>query len=239
MLELCLGALAPCSHVMFSQRRRLRDIDPFGRGAEKFLSLTPGCCSPIASSSSINSLPPFSMANRQPSMDSIKSMPLPNYGASTTESLYGNYHAYLCDARQKIISCQIGCSSWSSRYDGESSGENSESSPSTTNDENGVKASNKSALSKQILRQSILLNSSLNHYSSSSNVVDNVQSLLDGKDMEIDGGDESKSENSVKDDETLTNLEQRSKLDADIAELLSEEVEVSKDSVDASALDKH
>ena len=45
MLELCLGALTPCSHVMLSQRRRLlRDLDPFGRCAERFLALAPNCC---------------------------------------------------------------------------------------------------------------------------------------------------------------------------------------------------
>lgn len=51
MLELCLGALAPCSHVMLSQRRRLlRDLDPFGRCAEKFLSLGPNCCATVSPS---------------------------------------------------------------------------------------------------------------------------------------------------------------------------------------------
>ncbi|KOX70165.1 hypothetical protein WN51_04905 [Melipona quadrifasciata] len=123
MLELCLGALSPCSHVMLSQRRRLRDIDPFGRAAEKFLSLTPTCCSPFTSiNSQFNSLPnnaTYEKYSSAPS-ESLKSLPVSiNYGVRLSDSLYGNYHAYLCDARQKIRACRIACSNWSYKYNGE------------------------------------------------------------------------------------------------------------------------
>ncbi|KOC65034.1 UPF0518 protein [Habropoda laboriosa] len=123
MLELCLGALSPCSHVMLSQRRRLRDIDPFGRAAEKFLSLTPSCCSPLTSiNSQFNSLPNSTTYERHSNTtsESLKSLPaLINYGVKLSDSLYGNYHAYLCDARQKIRACRIACSNWSYQYNGE------------------------------------------------------------------------------------------------------------------------
>jgi len=36
------------------------------------------------------------------------------------ESLYGNYHAYLCDARAKIHACAVDCAGWTYPYDGES-----------------------------------------------------------------------------------------------------------------------
>ena len=41
--------LIPCSHVMVSQRRAVRDLDFYGRSAQKFLSLTPACCTNVAS----------------------------------------------------------------------------------------------------------------------------------------------------------------------------------------------
>ncbi|XP_043267925.1 FHIP family protein CG3558 isoform X2 [Venturia canescens] len=160
MLELCLGALAPCSHVMLSQRRRLRDVDPFGRGAEKFLSLTPACCLSFhAGSSQTNvsrSLPhvPSENGGRRRSSVSCSSntvgnaenagfasLPAPiNYGSKHTESLYGNYHAYLYDARQKIVACQTACSMWSSRYDGEPNENNKNSSGATLVQENSTLA---------------------------------------------------------------------------------------------------
>ncbi|KYN22799.1 hypothetical protein ALC57_04581 [Trachymyrmex cornetzi] len=123
MLELCLGALNPCSHVMLSQRSRLRDVDPFGRAAEKFLSLTPRCCSVFTPmDSQTNSLPNVVLSTYDKygctTSDSMKSLPASiNYGTRLSDSLYGNYHAYLCDARQKIKACRIACSNWSCQYD--------------------------------------------------------------------------------------------------------------------------
>lgn len=43
--------LLPCSHVMLSQKRAVRDLDIYGKTAAKFLSLIPRCCRP-------ESLPP-------------------------------------------------------------------------------------------------------------------------------------------------------------------------------------
>ncbi|KAM8820307.1 FHF complex subunit HOOK-interacting protein 1B [Eudromia elegans] len=44
MLQLVLRYLLPCSHVMLSQRRAVRDLDIYGKTAAKFLSLIPRCC---------------------------------------------------------------------------------------------------------------------------------------------------------------------------------------------------
>ncbi|XP_071197637.1 FHF complex subunit HOOK-interacting protein 1B-like [Salvelinus alpinus] len=44
MLQLVLRYLLPCTHVMLSQRRAVRDTDLYGKSADKFLSLIPDCC---------------------------------------------------------------------------------------------------------------------------------------------------------------------------------------------------
>ncbi|XP_076857755.1 FHF complex subunit HOOK-interacting protein 1B [Brachyhypopomus gauderio] len=44
MLQLVLRYLLPCTHVMLSQRRAVRETDLYGRSADKFLSLIPECC---------------------------------------------------------------------------------------------------------------------------------------------------------------------------------------------------
>lgn len=42
----CPRYLLPCSHVMLSQKRAVRDLDIYGKTAAKFLSLIPRCCRP-------------------------------------------------------------------------------------------------------------------------------------------------------------------------------------------------
>ncbi|XP_051782136.1 FHF complex subunit HOOK interacting protein 1B isoform X3 [Erpetoichthys calabaricus] len=44
MLQLVLRYLLPCTHVMISQRRAVREIDIYGKSSDKFLSLIPECC---------------------------------------------------------------------------------------------------------------------------------------------------------------------------------------------------
>ncbi|KAL0272983.1 UNVERIFIED_CONTAM: hypothetical protein PYX00_005771 [Menopon gallinae] len=108
MVELILKHLVPCSHVMLSQRRRLREIDPYAPSALRFLSLTPLHCS-----NRTQPVPSHPRASHAP--QSLV------YGLRPEESLYGNYHAYLCDARSKIESCARNCKKWSRTYDGEDS----------------------------------------------------------------------------------------------------------------------
>ncbi|XP_008278352.1 FHF complex subunit HOOK-interacting protein 1B [Stegastes partitus] len=50
MLQLILRYLLPCTHVMLSQRRAIRETDLYGKSADKFLSLIPECCRLNASS---------------------------------------------------------------------------------------------------------------------------------------------------------------------------------------------
>ncbi|XP_067420719.1 FHF complex subunit HOOK-interacting protein 1B isoform X2 [Emydura macquarii macquarii] len=44
LLQLVLRYLIPCSHVMLSQKRAVKDLDIYGKTADKFLSLIPRCC---------------------------------------------------------------------------------------------------------------------------------------------------------------------------------------------------
>ncbi|XP_066894855.1 FHF complex subunit HOOK-interacting protein 1B isoform X5 [Kogia breviceps] len=50
LLQLVLRYLVPCNHVMLSQKPAVRDVDLYGRAADKFLSLIPRCCRHCASS---------------------------------------------------------------------------------------------------------------------------------------------------------------------------------------------
>ncbi|XP_074000936.1 LOW QUALITY PROTEIN: FHF complex subunit HOOK-interacting protein 1B [Numenius arquata] len=82
MLQLVLRYLLPCSHVMLSQKRAVRDLDIYGKTAAKFLSLIPRCCRP-------ENLPPpereeehaaWSKGHGSPSVDtsSVVTVPKPS-----------------------------------------------------------------------------------------------------------------------------------------------------------------
>ncbi|XP_047346492.1 FHIP family protein GI14169-like isoform X2 [Vespa velutina] len=229
MLELCLGALSPCSHVMLSQRRRLKDIDPFGRGAEKFLALIPSCCSPFSPlATSPTSLPSTLSVSREESLnntsDALKSLPLSiNYGTRISDSLYGNYHAYLCDARQKITACRIACCNWSSRYDGEISKDSNTGSAVTLTDENTLLDQSTKKIEKNVVQSSethstTTIDTKENIFTD--NILANIQNLLENKELT------KKTFNTdlpVTSDVVLS-LEEQAKLDADIAELLNENI---------------
>lgn len=142
MLELVFRHLVPCTHVMLSQRRRVRDTEPYCRSSDKFLSLSPACCnlsvpavrppaaldcaphSVISPSPSLPAmLTPFAHHRRSASFSEHQPVSLPStsvlYGLKAGESLYGNYHAYLCEARRRIKECAAACVNWTYPYDGE------------------------------------------------------------------------------------------------------------------------
>ncbi|XP_018347752.1 PREDICTED: UPF0518 protein AAEL005291-like isoform X1 [Trachymyrmex septentrionalis] len=228
MLELCLGALNPCSHVMLSQRSRLRDVDPFGRAAEKFLSLTPHCCSVFTPmDSQTNSLPNVVLSTYDKygctTSDSMKSLPASiNYGTRLSDSLYGNYHAYLCDARQKIKACRIACSNWSCQYDGNLP-QHSNISMTTLIDENIVSdQSQKKAEGSRTLEmiKNAMKSCENDNDAPLDNVLLNIQSLLEGKDL---NSNERNFKNELNTDIALS-LDEQAQLDADIAELLNENI---------------
>lgn len=103
MLELVFQHLQPCMHLMLTQRPLLHDFDPYCRNVDKFLLLIPACCCYEQSNES--------NVDHSKLPDTVNCWQL-------KDSLYGNYHAYLCDARNKIAACKVACSSWVNRYDG-------------------------------------------------------------------------------------------------------------------------
>lgn len=249
MLELCLGALNPCSHVMLSQRSRLRDIDPFGRAAEKFLSLTPRCCSVFMPlDSQTNSLPSTVSCiydkYGNTSSDSMRLLPATiDYGFRLSDSLYGNYHAYLCDARQKIKVCRIACSNWSCRYDGNLPHNSNASSANTLIDENFTsdQSQRKTEESKSTLVLETMKNvrssceSNENASTMDNIILFNIQSLLEDKDLN------SNNEFNIKDELTANvtlSLDEQAQLDADIAELLNEDIGTTEYTIETSSLNK-
>ncbi|XP_039302045.1 UPF0518 protein CPIJ015043 isoform X3 [Solenopsis invicta] len=243
MLELCLGALNPCSHVMLSQRSRLRDIDPFGRAAEKFLSLTPSCCAVFMSlDSQTNSLPSTasSTCDRHGCItsDFVKSLPASiNYGTRLSDSLYGNYHAYLCDARQKIKACRIACSNWSCQYDGNLRRNSNISTMTMLINENIVSAQlQKKAEESRTLEmfKNVMKSCENDDNTPLDNVLFNIQSLLEGKDLK---SNEHNVKNELNTDITLS-LDEQAQLDADIAELLNESIGVTELDTQETCLDK-
>ncbi|XP_077285417.1 FHIP family protein GJ17503-like isoform X2 [Arctopsyche grandis] len=137
MLELVLKYLIDGNHLMVSHRHRSLDCDVHCKGTTMLLSLSPDCCSnrpqvPLLfrknSFAGSRKLSICSVDQNMSSLTSVteESIPMTNslsptssaYGLNANESLYGNYHAYLCEARRKILSCKKSCSKWSSTYDG-------------------------------------------------------------------------------------------------------------------------
>ncbi|XP_012528772.3 UPF0518 protein AAEL005291 isoform X2 [Monomorium pharaonis] len=243
MLELCLGALNPCSHVMLSQRSRLRDIDPFGRAAEKFLSLTPHCCCTFSSLDSQTSSLPGTVSSTYDrhgcaTSDSVKSLPvLLNYGTKLSDSLYGNYHAYLCDARQKIKACRIACSNWSCQYDGNLRRSSNTSNMTTLMDENIVsdQLQKKTEESRTLeLIKNAMKSCEKDDNTPLDNVLFNIQSLLEGKDL---NKNEQDVKNELNMDITLS-VEEQAQLDADIAELLNENIGMTELDTEEACSDK-
>ncbi|XP_022915554.1 FHIP family protein AGAP011705 [Onthophagus taurus] len=94
MLELVFKYLRPCLHVMLSQRCTSFPLDMRCQSFEKLLTLSPTCCDTLSVIPKIDGRPVYQ------------------------QSLYGNYHAYLYDARNKINLCQIMCSNWNNSYAG-------------------------------------------------------------------------------------------------------------------------
>ncbi|XP_060515828.1 FHIP family protein AGAP011705 [Cylas formicarius] len=101
MLELSFKHLQPCFQVLLSQRKILLPLDLSCSSFEKLLLLAPNCC-------------------RLPDSDvGVDGSFIQWNHFKHSQSLYGKYYAYLCDARNKIGQCQRACSSWSNSYNGD------------------------------------------------------------------------------------------------------------------------
>uniref|UniRef100_T1J1Q6 Uncharacterized protein n=1 Tax=Strigamia maritima TaxID=126957 RepID=T1J1Q6_STRMM len=115
--------LNPCTHVMVSQRSRVRDVDFYCKTASKFLSLTPDCChvnegkdSPAHNMSSSESAPNLASITRRSRTLGAEDTMLEKDGV-----LEANFLDYLLEAEKNVRACRVACSNWVCAYDGESS----------------------------------------------------------------------------------------------------------------------
>lgn len=117
--------LIPCTHILSSQKRTIKELDIYSKSASKFLSLIPISCSscsqspsPSSSNENLNS-----SSNTPMKIDLKTSSELVFYGSTQLEDLYSEvntaYMEYLTDARCFLRDCQMRCSCWSAPYDGQ------------------------------------------------------------------------------------------------------------------------
>lgn len=131
MLELVFKYLLD-SH---QQPRARPDAEAFRDAADVLLGLVPSCCMRVAERASVAVATRMvaaeggnrggrrslgSAGEQSIVMDMLVPETKISYGLNSNESLYGNYHSYLCDARRKLKACALACSQWSCQYDGTS-----------------------------------------------------------------------------------------------------------------------
>ncbi|CAH1776560.1 unnamed protein product [Owenia fusiformis] len=114
MYQLVFKYLIPCTHVMVSQRRSVKDVDLYGKAADKLLSLRPACSIPD------DSIPgtPDSENSRSSSPDNSTAFPKGSIG-SKLDHYETSYSEYLHDARNRVVKTAHSCQCWSAPYDGE------------------------------------------------------------------------------------------------------------------------
>lgn len=101
MLEILLKYLNPCQHIPILHRHKINKIDPYLNSVQYFLNLTPEL---MKYKKDISNISKTIGANWN------------HYGINNGETLYSNYHAYLLDARHKIIKCKTDCKQWNNLY---------------------------------------------------------------------------------------------------------------------------
>lgn len=135
MLELLLKYLLPCQHVPISHRYKVNQVAPFAIASSQFLDLSPEVMKLATDSATLDSSNghwpggDFSQNNSNSNTSpqhlhhqgSMASKTIGanwnHYGLHTSDSLYGNYQAYLFDAKKRIGSCKQACQErWSSMY---------------------------------------------------------------------------------------------------------------------------
>ncbi|XP_030631479.1 FHF complex subunit HOOK interacting protein 1Ab [Chanos chanos] len=129
MLQLILRYLIPCTHLMCSKRRRLRERDCYSSTAAALLSLTPSFfCAKSCPSPTHASQPDYILWSKVTEGLLQKNLGLDNFlsgGHTVGYSRVGsdtlmdrNYLHYLCDARNMINTSVQACRVWSAPYDG-------------------------------------------------------------------------------------------------------------------------
>ncbi|CAH2095477.1 unnamed protein product [Euphydryas editha] len=134
MLELVYKYLLNGNHLMAMYRHKLSDPEPYRDAAVAFLGLRPRCCMrPVEKTRqwvddlalSGRRVLDFKREDENRRVNGMHGdIVMTNlvhevnfdYG-NPNETLYNNYHAYLCDARFEIVSRSIACANWSYKYD--------------------------------------------------------------------------------------------------------------------------
>ncbi|KAF5918778.1 hypothetical protein HPG69_005816 [Diceros bicornis minor] len=80
--------LVPCNHVMLSQKPAVRDVDLYGRAADKFLSLIPRCCRHRAPSPPRPEHASWARGPGSPSVDSSSVVTLPRPSTPSRLALF-------------------------------------------------------------------------------------------------------------------------------------------------------
>ncbi|XP_022815359.1 UPF0518 protein GF15501-like isoform X1 [Spodoptera litura] len=133
MVDLVFKHLLNGHHLMVAYRHKIADPEPYRDAAIAFLGLSPRCCSrPMEMTK--HWIDELAMSGRRVldlksdnerrvngvhddiAMSSLVHEIKVNYG-NPNDTLFGNYHAYICDSRFEIVSRVLACSNWSSRYD--------------------------------------------------------------------------------------------------------------------------
>ncbi|XP_013139619.1 PREDICTED: UPF0518 protein GJ17503-like isoform X2 [Papilio polytes] len=133
ILELIYKYLLNGNHLIATYKHRIADPTLYMDAAAAFLNLTPKCCMrPLEKTRAwVNELAltgkrvldfrkeddeRINGVHGDIAMNSLVQEVNFDYG-NPNETLYGNFHAYLCHARFEIVSRTIACTNWSSKYD--------------------------------------------------------------------------------------------------------------------------
>ncbi|KAK7479180.1 hypothetical protein BaRGS_00029524 [Batillaria attramentaria] len=145
MFHLVFKYLIPCTHVMVSQRRAVRDLDLYGKSAEKFLSLRRtdvGRSASISTPAELAKVPTKEGSRRRSSgifrsrkeKKKLEALPEDDQKAASdstsstsAESLTddasllseSSYVDYLGQSHKMLKQCAHACRNWSAPYDGE------------------------------------------------------------------------------------------------------------------------
>lgn len=134
MIELIYKYLINGNHLMAVYRNKLSDPYPYKEAAISLLGLSPKCCMrPVDKTKKW--VDELALSGRRVldfrsddenrrvngvhgdiAMSNLVHEVNFDYG-NPNETLYYNYHAYLCDARYAIVSRTIACANWSFKYD--------------------------------------------------------------------------------------------------------------------------
>ncbi|XP_028824314.1 protein FAM160A1-like isoform X2 [Denticeps clupeoides] len=121
MLQLILRYLIPCSHVRWTVRSRLGEMDLQLSAAAAFLSLTPSFLSCLPSPRQVCMLRSKVTEGLLNGLDDLvaggTSVGYRSF-TGTDSSLEHNYLQYLSEARAVISTCRLACHVWSAPYDG-------------------------------------------------------------------------------------------------------------------------